>query len=91
MAKIIEFKPKQLEKRHLEGPAKCIGCQHTWQADVEAGTIWIECPSCGLEKGVFAVPFIGPSTLRVCNCGNDLFYVGLDGHFCANCGEKQAY
>jgi hypothetical protein len=37
---------------------------------------------CGLPDGTM---------VRTCDCGNQLFNITPDGHFCPNCGEYQSY
>jgi hypothetical protein len=76
-----------------QGPAFCIGCDHTWQAVAPTGTTELECPSCRTMKGKWKFEFMPPSDqmVRQCNCGNQLFYLTPDGHLCANCGIYQRY
>ena len=76
-----------------QGPAFCIGCDHTWQAVAPAGTTELECPSCRTMKGKWKFEFMpsGDQMVRQCNCGNQLFYLTPDGHLCANCGIYQRY
>ena len=56
---------------HWEGTARCIGCQHEWQAIAPMGTMWLDCPSCSLPKGHPKHPFgaaLGDDFLK-CDCG----------------------
>lgn len=72
---------------HKAGPAHCIHCKHAWAAVALPGTVWLDCPECGSEKGVFTGPCQSSATqLFECNCGNDLFRVHPEGIFCPNCG-----
>lgn len=75
------------------GEAFCIACDHTWIAVAETGTVTLECPSCHTMKGKFKFEFAPAEgqLVRVCNCGNQLFYLTPDGHMCANCGTYQSY
>lgn len=73
----------------VQGTALCLECKHEWQAVCPDPDIWLECPSCHLHKGRFKHPYapVGGS-LWICNCGNNLFHITLDGYFCPNCGTK---
>jgi hypothetical protein len=75
------------------GEAFCFQCKHEWIAVSATGVIQLECPSCHTLKGLYKFPFnISEGQLaRVCNCGNDLFYLTPEGHLCPNCGLYQSY
>lgn len=93
MSNVIEFKQKPEYDPHMTGEAFCIGCSHTWVAVAPVGTAQLECPACNAMKGHFkfeCYPSEG-EMIRECNCGNQLFYLTLKGHMCANCGTYQSY
>lgn len=93
---VIPFKrpePEPEPEPHGSGEAFCIGCSHTWVAVAPVGTVDLQCPKCLCHKGKWKFEFF-PSEgqmVRVCNCGNQLFYLTPDGHLCANCGTYQEY
>lgn len=74
------------------GVAKCFGCKRTWVAIVAQispdPTHFYECPSCHREKGLLKNAYAPPDGAMVwtCNCGNNLFYMTPEGHWCPNCG-----
>jgi len=72
----------------LTGPAICIQCKYKWTAVAPAGVYLLECPECGLEKGVWEYP-MKTETLWTCLCGNDFFRINEDGIFCGLCGSTQ--
>ncbi len=74
---------------HLSGEAVCLACEHKWVAVAPVGTVWMECPSCSLERGRYlGAVNVGGEHWR-CHCGNDLFRVTKSGMYCPNCGEWQ--
>lgn len=79
--------------QHGAGEAFCFACDHTWTAVVPTGVKEFECPNCrrvtGRWKFWFA-PCEGQK-VRVCDCGNQLFYLTPEGHMCASCGVYQRY
>lgn len=88
----IIFIHKKTEQT-ASGEAFCINCKHEWIAVCPTGTVQLECPKCLTMKGLFKYPFSPQpgSLIRVCNCGNELFYITPEGHMCANCGIYQSY
>ena len=76
---------------HGAGLARCVCCKHEWHAVAPVGTLWLECPSCGIHKGTWAYPYdLNEGELyRACNCGNELFVVTPDRILCPNCGLNQ--
>jgi hypothetical protein len=73
------------------GVAVCLECHHRWAATAPAGTYCnLECPACGLHRGVFDRGF-GPSADQphcVCLvCGCNLFFIRTDGVRCFCCGQ----
>lgn len=95
---VVEFKrPKkepeetQEELPHMECLARCIACKHEWHAVAPVGTVWLECPSCGTEKGVFKFHGERSGLHWTCACENQLFYIMEDGAYCPNCGDWQSW
>jgi len=83
---------------HWEGPCICIGCRHEWRDVGEMGcNTGLECPECGLPKGVTKWPFgckDGDLEFQ-CICGCEAMAVykrAIDGRFvtrCMGCGYDQ--
>jgi hypothetical protein len=92
MAEILSLaKAREERSPHLSGRAVCIGCKHVWQAVAPVGTVELECPACGLEKGRYA-GLVETATRRwTCNCGNDLFHITTDDIYCVGCGAVQKF
>lgn len=89
-AEVLSFqKAKEDREPRVVGPARCMLCAREWEASVPLGTIWLECPSCGSDKGHLVGNIASHTeTHFVCNCGNALFTVCGDGAIlCPNCGE----
>jgi hypothetical protein len=86
MGDVIAFRGKS--EPHLRGPARCMRCDHRWEAVSPEGVISsFECPECGLFTGVFeGVTEPEHGTRWVCNCGSDLFYILPDYCQCLMCG-----
>lgn len=93
MAEIIQFPTKEvLSEQYGSGEAFCISCKYTWVAVAPTGTEWLECPKCERSTGKMKYPFcITFGLIRVCGCGNELFYITPSGHLCPNCGIYQKY
>lgn len=75
----------------MTGQAVCIHCKHKWTAVAEIGTYILDCPECGLGKGLFAnlaLPQEGEESWQ-CNCGNGYFIIRKSGCMCVNCGLTQ--
>ncbi len=83
------------EDQHRTGKAICTACEREWAAVAPTGTVWLECPSCHAEKGIFKYPALPEGLegllVRQCHCGNQLFYLTEEGHCCPNCGVYQRY
>lgn len=77
-------------KPHLAGNAKCLACAHEWVAVSPTGVAALECPGCGLHKGVFK-SLCEPSDGVVwhCKCGCDTFYIDRSGVCCLVCAAPQ--
>lgn len=93
---VVEFKrpekPTKPDEEWASGEAICIGCRHKWVAVSPVGTRWLDCPSCGAMKGIYAKPFGATEgdTSFTCNCGceamNAYYHEGLFYFRCMNCG-----
>lgn len=90
MSEVIQLND---HRPHAAGAAICISCKHEHVAVAPTGTVWFDCPACGLEKATWKYTFqFKPGTeIRVCACGNELFYITRVGHSCALCGKYQEY
>lgn len=79
---------------HMQGPAACLQCKHTWQAVAPVGTTGMECPKCGVFKGYF-LQLIGPEDgLERCQCetcGSQLWAIMPLGALCAGCGASLSW
>ena len=71
---------------YLAGRARCLSCKEEWISVSPVGSLWLECPCCGLEKGRLIFPILRDFPHWICNCGNDLFRVTEEGYYCPNCG-----
>ena len=79
---ILEHQP------HMDGAAVCLHCSHTWQAVAPVGTAHLECPSCGLGKGVYA-RLVSPDRYYECACGCRHFCITEDfDAVCTHCGRS---
>jgi hypothetical protein len=98
MAEIVSFaKFKEENSPHWEGPTKCVSCGHKWHQVAPIGTWWVECPSCGLERGHPYHPF-GPragETVFQCNCGSEALTAyyrnGVFRTQCMSCGVDHTH
>lgn len=96
MTNILSF-DKTSKKNRAEatgsGQAFCLRCKHEWVACSPVGVLDLECPECKTMKGRFRFEFqpADGQLIRVCNCGNEYFYLTPDGHMCVNCGMYQSY
>lgn len=90
-AEVISIRSKQ---PHLNGPVRCLHCKHEWEGVCEVGIIsGLECPECGLRKGVFVAlccPGEGHKYYQ-CNCGNAHFMIVEGFTICALCGVKHTF
>lgn len=90
MADVIDLNQKRIERSpHGAGPFVCLGCNHKWTAVVALPMKeWVDCPSCGLEKGVAEGPFLyNEKPHYTCSCGNRLWMVASHGVYCPMCGD----
>ncbi len=81
-----------------EGPCICLHCRHEWTGVGEMGVVsGLECPSCGLGKGVTKWPFASKpgDMVLMCNCGCEAMTAykrAVDRLLvvrCMNCGADQ--
>ena len=86
MGEVVAFRQKKVPT--MRGSARCLHCRHTWEVVVPEGMIMaLECPQCGLWKGVLeGLIEPGHGTRFVCYCGCDLFYILPEGCQCLLCG-----
>lgn len=76
---------------HIGGEAECMLCKRRWTAVAPTGTTWLECPSCGSEKGHFIGAAIRDLMGFSCDCGNGMFILYEDNTVgCPNCGITHA-
>ena len=81
---------------HLSGRARCTACEHEWVAVAPVGTVWLDCPECGTERGLMVYP-VGPQDGELeyqCNCGGYVFGIrsnetGDVWIYCVSCGTVQ--
>ena len=94
MKKVTDIGEQRIRKHvesnpHVQGPCKCLCCKHTWHGVIEAGADMhgLECPKCGVSKGVMTL-FVAPEYILLCeSCGGELFYLAEDGTpVCCICG-----
>lgn len=78
------------QRPHISGPAVCLQCGYTWSAVALVGTTELQCPECKAFKGAFE-GFTIPEKVRICECGNEHFYLEPEGAMCALCGEFTKY
>ena len=90
MSETIDFARAKAERSpHLSGQARCVACKHEWAAVAPLGTLQLECPSCGLERGQWAYPFSldKGQMIYVCNfCDSTNFAIQSHRAFCVGCG-----
>lgn len=98
MSKVVSLAAyKEENAPHWAGRCKCIGCGHEWVGVGPIGVvIALECPECGLPKGVTKCLFGGEEgdAVFVCQvCGSEAMTAyKRNGHFhqrCMGCGTDQ--
>ena len=88
--KVISLDAARLEKTpHMAGEAVCLICKYKWSAVAETGSVWLECPKCGVKKGLFIYECDRDEKHWECKCENQLFYITPKGPYCPNCGAWQ--
>lgn len=93
MGDVITLK-RDPDEPHLSGKVRCLHCKHEWVGVSPVGTYeGLECPACGLSKGVYVSTFWPPSGVEVfvCACGCDVFSLLRDRWLCINCGVQQRF
>lgn len=80
MTNVVSLAAKREERSpHWAGKCRCLGCGNEWVGVGPVGyTAGLECPSCGLPKGVVKNLFgadTGDHVLSCTDCGNDTFAI----------------
>jgi len=82
---------------HWAGNVYCIGCHHEWVGVGPLGTMFVDCPSCGLPKGTPKHPFMADDgdLVFACNCGCEVMtaYKRKGNLYvrCMGCGTDQTH
>lgn len=74
---------------HVSGAAQCMACHHSWTAVAPTGTVFLSCPNCGTDRGVFKFPCERVGHHWTCECGFQEFRIMPEGVYCPSCGEWQ--
>lgn len=84
---------KASKQPHMSGEAVCLVCKHKWVAVAPTGTHQLECPSCGLHKGIFVALASSADDTLVwnCDCGNIYYEARTVGLLCIICGTNHPY
>lgn len=78
-------------KPHTAGPAVCLSCKHEWTAVIVVGVDDVECPECGMHKGV-RKGLIYPTPFWACACGCSHFQINDELQpVCVLCGTAQVF
>lgn len=87
---IIEFPARASETEEwITGRVRCLACCNEWIGVAPAGTVGIECPRCGMEKGVFRnLPVRIEEPHYQCSCGSASFSITPRRVYCINCGRS---
>jgi hypothetical protein len=83
---VIEF-PKKPDP-HRQGEARCLNCKHKWQAVAPIGVTGLECPNCGTGQGLFDGLSCTQFPQWSCACGEMVFFIDVNGPYCAHCGIR---
>lgn len=75
----------------MQGAAKCLNCEHMWTGKLPVGQTELQCPECLTMKGVFVWPIIPEEGFECANCGNIVWYVGLNGIWCSHCATHYEF
>jgi hypothetical protein len=92
--RVVDLAEERERRRpHTAGKVLCLACSHRWTAAVPVGVAELECPSCGLVRGVWCLPLeLEVGTHKwVCDCGADLFKLADRAAVCARCGAEQSW
>lgn len=87
MSKVVDIRSKS---PHMTGRCVCLQCKNKWVGVAEIGTTCLQCPSCGLDKGVFSAVAM-PESYWECECGCAHFAIGLSSTICLYCGLAQNF
>ena len=87
--KVVDIQARQ---PHNAGPVICLHCKHTWEGVCPVGICPnLECPKCGLYKGVFRSITFPDYMLRCKKCTNIHFCISSKGNvICTFCGQLQS-
>lgn len=86
---LIDFAAaREARQPYNEGPARCLGCDHTWHAVAPVGLVTFECPACHRYQGAFVGLIFPPEDqqLWVCGCGGQFFVLTTRAPQCVLCG-----
>ena len=89
--KVVSLEERRLASQpHMAGKAMCLACRHEWLAVAPIGEIVLDCPNCGLGKGVYK-NICCPEKYWQCKCGCSHFFVTTDACICCLCGLGQKF
>lgn len=93
MAEVVSLSAwKDSQVPHASGPARCLHCGHEWVAVAPVGVDFLECPACGLEKGVyFSLMTVSGEDHWACRCGGKVFGITPKSIYCVKCGLDQQF
>jgi hypothetical protein len=93
MGEILKFELPEKTEPHVTGEALCLGCRREWVCVAPVGVFRLECPSCGLMRGVFKQKVgAGPDEKNIicmCDCEYFVMIRKKDHNYilCSNCGN----
>lgn len=76
---------------HLTGEATCLSCDFKWVSAAPLGTSELKCPSCKTYKGVFIGTARPEVVWRCAPCGNEHWYITMEGFCCSRCGNHNDF
>lgn len=87
MSKVVDI---ITARPHLAGKCICLQCKYEWEGVAPLGTLYLQCPECWLDKGIFnCVTF--PERYWECKCGCAHFAVGVSHIVCLFCGISKEF
>lgn len=98
ISRITEGKPlnevSEATKGYIGGPHICLSCRNEWIGASPVGVTGLECPECGLNKGVAKGLVDLPEWSEyffTCDCANDRFIIINSARtgprlYCDHCG-----